>query len=109
MTFFSKPAKWIGLLTFFLISIPAQAAMVDTSDLLLQSERARIVSLMQQEDIQHKLEILGVDQISAITRVNQMTQEELAQIQAQIDELPAGAGVSTTDLLLIILLVVLLL
>jgi hypothetical protein len=109
MTFFSKPAKWIGLLTLFLISIPAQAAMVDTSDLLLQSERARIVSLMQQEDVQHKLETLGVDQESAIARVNQMTREELAQIQAQINELPAGAGVSTTDLLLIIILLVLLL
>jgi hypothetical protein len=108
MAFLTKPSLWIAILASLFITLPANAAMVGTADMLLQSERERIVSLMAQDEVQHKLIELGVDQKSAIERVNQMTHEELVEINSHINELPAG-GVSTTNLLLIIIILILLL
>ncbi len=51
---------------------------------------------------------LGVDPVAAIDRVNQMTEVEITRMQGKIDKLPAGAGLSTVELLLIVLLIVLL-
>lgn len=51
----------------------------------------------------------GLDPAEATRRVNQMTDQQISAVQGKISELPAGAGVSTTNLLLIIILVILLL
>ena len=51
----------------------------------------------------------GVDRATAIERVQKLDPQQLVELQGQIEDLPAGAGVSTTDLLLIIILLVLLL
>ncbi len=82
--------------------------MVSTSDILLQSERVQLVNMLEREDVQRQLMELGVDSESSLMRVEQMTAEELAQINGRLSELPAGAGIGTTDLLLIIILIILL-
>ncbi len=83
--------------------------MVSTSDILLQSERVQLVNMLEREDVQRQLMELGVDPESSLMRVEQMTAEELAQLNGHLSELPAGAGIGTTDLLLIIILIILLL
>ena len=106
MPFLTKTSFWMAILAFLFITLPAHAAMVGNADLLLQTERERIVSVIERDEVEYKLIELGVDQKSAIERVNQMTHKELAEINSQINELPAG-GVSTTNLLLIIIILVL--
>jgi len=63
---------------------------------------------LQNRRVQQQLIQLGVDPVAAIDRVNQMTEVEIARMQGKIDQLPAGAGLSTVDLLLIIILLILL-
>ncbi|MDH5354150.1 MAG: PA2779 family protein [Gammaproteobacteria bacterium] len=109
MSFLSRPATWLSLLFTLMMQMPAQAAMVQTPEMLLQSERAELISLLEQEQVQQQLMELGVDQKAARERVGQMTHEEIAALNGKINELPAGAGISTLDLVLIILLLVLLL
>ena len=108
MAFLSKTSFWVAVFASLFITLPTHAAMVGTADMLLQAEREKIVTMMERDEVQHKLMELGVDQKSAIERVNQMTHEELAEINSHINELPAG-GMSTTNLLLIIIILILIL
>jgi len=87
------------------------AAMVATPQLIAEPERAElIVNMAKREHVEQQLIRLGVDRADAIERVKQMTDQQIASLQGQLTELPAGAaGVSTTNLLLIIILVILIL
>jgi hypothetical protein len=102
--------KKLGLVTtLWLMMLPAHAAMVGTAELLTTTpDRSELVNALQNQEIQQQLIKRGVDPDAAIARVNQMTEAELASLQGKIDQLPAGAGLSTVELLLIILLIVLL-
>lgn len=93
----------------FLQMAPVEASMVSTADVMSQSDRTQLVNMLEREDVQHQLIELGVDPASALNRVNQMTDEEVAQLNGQIVNLPVGAGVSTVDLLLIIIIILLVL
>ena len=104
--------KWglvIGLFGMLLISITSvQAGMVGNDIILDQRERSRLVDLLEREDVQQQLVELGVDPVSARERVKQMTDEEVAQLNGRITELPAGGGIGVVELLLIIIIIILL-
>ncbi len=103
--------KKLGLVTaLWLMMLPAHAAMVGTAELLITAtpDRTQLINALQNRRVQQQLIELGVDPVAAIDRVNQMTEVEISRMQGKIDQLPAGAGLSTVELLLIILLIVLL-
>jgi hypothetical protein len=88
--------------------LPAQAAMVGTPEVLQVPDRVQLMSSLQGQEVQQQLVKMGVDPVAAIKRVNQMSETEIVALQGKIDQLPAGAGISTTDLLLIIIVILLL-
>ena len=99
----------VGLLAMLLIPMaPLQAGMVGTHELLREGERAQLIDRLQREDVQQELVRLGVDPAAAHKRVDQMTDEEVAQLTGQITELPAGGSLSAIQLLLIIVIIILL-
>jgi cob(I)alamin adenosyltransferase len=104
--------KWRSLLCLTaLLSMPlasVEAAMVSTDEAIRQQGKSRLIEVLARDDVQQKLMELGVDPSSAKARVNQMTDEEIAELNGQIEMLPAGAGLSTTHLLLIIIIIILL-
>lgn len=78
-----------------LVVVPAQAAMISTSDVIaadnsLASDRDRLNALMQREDVRAEMRRQGVDPDEAAARVAALSDTEVAQLTAQIDELPAG-------------------
>jgi len=85
----------------------AQAAMVGTSDILADSNRTILLEKLERKEVQQQLIELGVAPESAIKRVESMTDEEVAEINGQLDTLPAGAGVNAIELLLIIIIIIL--
>lgn len=99
-------------MAFFLgmITLPLQAAMVDNEQLIAQTQHSiskqEVLSQLERQDIQDKLVSLGVDMNDAKQRINQMTSEELAQMQQNIDEMPAGSGIIGAILVVFIVLVV---
>ncbi len=94
---------WLSASTAF-------AAMVTTPELTAASERAQLVrNNAERQHVRQQLIELGVEPADATKRINQMTDQQIASLQGQIAELPAGAGVSTTNLLLIIIVLILLL
>jgi hypothetical protein len=97
----------VNLFGFGMLSSVAQAGMVSTSEVQqaeqLSYDRQEIIQLLEQDEVRNNLIALGVDPVNAGERVNLMTDAELAQLSAQIDELPAGGDI--LGILLIIFLV----
>ena len=107
MTYFRK---FILIALLWLSTSIAYAAMVPTAQLTAQPESAQSIrNHDRREHVKQQLIGLGVAPVEATNRVNQMTDQQISTIQGKIAELPAGAGVSTTNLLLIILILILIL
>lgn len=107
MKSFKKPFLTILL---WLSMSPAYAAMVPTVQFTAEPERALLVSDMdRRQQVEQQLIALGVTPADAQERVRQMSSQQISSLPKHIADLPAGAAVSTTELLLIVILVILLL
>jgi hypothetical protein len=103
-----KSGILMSLLGTLIMMAPAQAEMISTYEILHQRERAQLVDMLEREEVQEQLIAQGVDPASALARVEQMTDEEILQLNGQISELPVGAGIGAVQLLLIIIIIILL-
>lgn len=76
---------------------PVLAGMISTEQALAAEQRAqqinRVQELLQREAVQQQLQTLGVAPQDAAARVAQLTDAELAYLNGQIDQLPAGGNV----------------
>lgn len=73
----------------------ARAAVIGTEAALAVSpagdaHRAEVEAFLARADVRSQLEALGVDPQDATQRAALLTDQEAAQLSAQIDELPAG-------------------
>lgn len=103
-----KKLTLIALL--WLALLPAYAAMEPTAQFTAEPERVHLrINIAQRQQVEQQLIELGVDPAEASGRVAQMTDQQISSLQGEIANLPAGAGVSNIELLLIILIVILLL
>jgi hypothetical protein len=102
---------WLLAPCVLLAAMPARAEMIGTDQLLSPStdaQRAGVEAFLAREDVRRQLEAYGVDPADAAGRAAALTGAELQTVVARIDSLPAGAGVTTLELILIILLIVIL-
>ncbi|MEJ8569156.1 PA2779 family protein [Elongatibacter sediminis] len=85
-----------GILVFATLTPPASAAVVSTQDVLsVENREARIASIqssLAREDVRAALIRHGVQPGHAQARVASLTDEELAELEGQIESLPAGGG-----------------
>ena len=106
-----KWMSWIALWAFMgFITLPVQAAMVTTPDLLqsqqAQQERQQLADLLNREDVQQQLLDYGVAPETVKDRVSKMTDAEVAQLNQQIADMPAGSGVLGAAVLIFVVFVV---
>lgn len=94
---FQKLVAGFVAVVFFLfcgVVVPAQAAMIGTAEILsAQADslaRQKVIRFLDREDVVHHLEAWGVSASEARSRVDAMTTEEIRQLAARIDQLPAG-------------------
>jgi len=99
---------------FSIISTPARAAMVDTGEILKQSQydlsRKSINLFLDRSEVQQYLVAWGVSPEEAKARIDSLTDEEIENIVSGIDNLPAGGDglgtiVGAALLIFIILLI----
>lgn len=81
--------------------------MVSTEGAIGKVDRAQFINTLEREDVQQQLIEMGVDPADALERVAKMTDQEVAELNGKIAQLPAGAGINTVELLLIIILIIL--
>lgn len=88
------------------VAAPAQAAMVATDIAVAGAERGRISSLLDRADVRAQLQAYGVDAADVKTRVAAMTDEEAAQLAAQLDSLPTGGSIVGAIVLVFLVLLI---
>jgi len=90
-----KPIAGLVILAFaFSISwAPAHAAMVSTDEILKQNlDRERLHMLLDRSEVRKQLEAWGVNSEEAKACVDSLTDQEIAEMTAQIDQMPAGGS-----------------
>jgi len=85
--------------------LPASAGIVTTDQIAAGIERDRVSSFLDRADVQAQLQSNGVDPQAARARVNALTDDEIAKVASQIDQLPAGGDFLS---LLVVVFIVLL-
>jgi hypothetical protein len=108
-----QPVFMLMTVLALLIAIPhpsALAALIPTdvaNDLVQGREaRERIMRFMAREDVRAALVAQGIDPDEADARVVTLTDSEVAQIDGQIEKLPAGGFLEVAIAVLIIVLLV---
>jgi hypothetical protein len=109
-----RPVFLLMLALALSISLPYQAALatlVDTEEVMDSPKgndvRARLHQCLAREEVQAALRAQGIDLVEAEARVASLTDAEIAQIAARLDELPAGGVLGFVILVLVIVLLVL--
>lgn len=88
----------------------AQGGMVGTERILndTDTQRREFSRTLQRAEVRDRLQEMGVAVENVRQRVERLTDAEVAHLHQQMDSLPAGGNLSTVELLLIIILIVLL-
>lgn len=97
------------ILAMVSLSLPynaAHAAMIQTESVIEgaaehQSDRARLRTMLQRDEARSQMEALGVDPQEALARIESLSDQEVAQIAQQLDQLPAGAAIDPLILILL--------
>lgn len=91
------PSFLLALIFWLSILSPVQASMVSTTDLVTAQEveikKETLLASLDREEVKQMLASHGVDPVQARERVASMTDEEVAILNQQMNEMPAGAGV----------------
>lgn len=109
----TKPVANLVSLLFLAMSIfvpAAQAGMVST-DAVIQHEQHQwdkqtINSMLKKDEVVAQLQHLGVDAQDVQARVDALTDEELQQLSANLNEMPAGGDILGTAFLVFLVLVI---
>lgn len=113
MNTFRRLRRSLASLCIFLllapIALPVHAAMVGNDEVVAEArgdlDRAEVMAFLDRDDVRAQLEAQGVDPADAKARVAAMTDAEVAELQARMDEIPAGAGPSVLGAALVIFVV----
>ncbi|MBA1265571.1 PA2779 family protein [Stutzerimonas sp. NM35] len=106
-----RVASILAAMHFMLFAqIPlAQATMIGTPEVIAeqqqQVDRQQLLTMLEDADVQKKLESMGVDRNQVEQRINSLTPAELAQFNQQLDQAPAGAGPSVVGVIVLFLVV----
>jgi len=93
--------------------VPVHAAMTTTADALASnSAHATHASLdsvrsaLARDDVRRQLQAMGVDPADALERINALTPAELAALDGQLQDLPAGGSIfGVLGVVLVVLIV----
>ena len=100
-------AVFLSLLLALMPLLPAQAAMIGNQQIINQSlshqTRDGLQQLFEQETAQQQLQAWGVNPDQIKSRIDSLTDAELARINQQVNDLQAGGDV--LGILLVIFLV----
>jgi len=90
-------AMLICFAPFAMFAPVGQAAMIETDQIIsstqTQSDRAHLIESLNRADLADQLRSAGVDPVQLQDRVNSLTDDEVALLNEQLDQMPAGGGI----------------
>jgi len=85
------------------------AAVISTRQAMTAEQRtgmeADVLAALARDDVRQAMERLGVDPADAEARVAALSEAELQQLHARLDELPAGGVLAVIGVVFIVLLI----
>ncbi len=97
-----------GLMLAVGLAVPqAYAGMISPNG--PESERERVLGMMERPEIAQQLERMGIPAHEAKARVGAMTEAEVVSLAGRLDAVPAGGALNNQDLLIIVIVVLLVL
>ena len=88
----------------------AQAALVTNELVIAQAQqhsaKVQLLQTVNRDDVREQLLAMGVSQEDITSRIDLMTHEEIAQLNQQIDELPAGGDLLGVILVIFIVFII---
>jgi Family of unknown function (DUF6627) len=109
-----KAGLYILIINFLVATFPQQAlaGIIATPTAIAAQENhdslSHLKELLARENVREKLKQLGIDPAVAQLRVNALTPAEIAQLQPQLDSLPAGGdGILVVIGLVFVVLIIL--
>lgn len=98
--FWRRPFALLLALLIFATTLGAahaQAAAVSTGDVIaaeqVKVDRAELKAMLDNAEVKQKLADLGVDPADVDKRIDNLTPQELADFNQQLEDAPAAAGV----------------
>jgi len=106
--------KYISILlsvTLMSLSFTSTQAAMISNDMIINhaqhsSAKAELIQTINRSDVKQQLLNMGVKPADIESRINLMTHEEIAQLNQQIDELPAGGSILGVLLIIFIVFVI---
>ena len=103
-------AIFISILLVLMPLLPAQAAMIGNEQIVSQGQshqtRAGLQQLFEQETARQQLQAWGVNPDQIRSRIDSLTDTELARINQQLNDLQAGGSVLGILLVIFIVFVI---
>jgi len=100
----------LTILSLSLWTPTAQASMVSNEQLnsshAAQQRRAHLLQIFDRQDVRQQLQAKGVDMEVARSRVDALTDDEVATLNSKLDNLPAGGDIVGTAVFLFLVLLV---
>ncbi|MBU3071074.1 PA2779 family protein [Aestuariicella sp. G3-2] len=98
------------LVSTSLLSVSAQAGMVTTQQAVSQEfveyDRARLMEALNQEGVRDQLTGMGVDPAEIEQRIATLNADELAQLNTELANMPAGQGVVGVLLVIFVVFII---
>ena len=109
MRFITRPMAWLlSAMLAFMPILPAQAAMIGTGEIVSPAQSGladeRLQQFLDRDETRQQLQEWGVSADWVETRLNSLTDVELARIHQEIDSLDAG-GTNILGILLVIFII----
>jgi len=103
-------AMLICFAPFAMFAPVAQAGMIGTDQVIsstqAQSDRAHLIESLSRADLADQLRSAGVDPVQLQDRVSSLTDEEVAMLNEQLDQLPAGGGILSIAVFVFVVLLI---
>ena len=103
-------AIMLSIAIFSLSFNSVHAARIGNDQIVSQTQqadaRAQLIDTLNRADVRQQLIALGVEPEHVTSRVNRMTADEIAQLNQQIESLPAGGDLLGVLLVIFIVFVI---
>jgi len=103
-------AIFLSILLALMPLLPVQAAMIGNKQIINQGQshqtRDGLQQLFEQETAQQQLQVWGVNPDQIRSRIDSLTDAELARINQQVNDLQAGGGVLGILLVIFVVFVI---
>ena len=86
----------------------SMAGIVATDEVRGGLKRDQVMSFLERSEVRDRMQALGVDPDAARTRVAALSDDEVASLADQLDQLPAGGSDALTAVLVVFLILIIL-